>query len=284
MYSNKLYTPLRYPGGKARFSSLIERIIQDNGLNGGHYFEPFAGGAGLALILLVDDVVEAIHINDIDPAVAAFWTAAVRDTDRLIEMVAEADVSMDAWHHWRAVMNGHVAATKLERGFATLFMNRTNRSGILKGGVIGGKLQAGTYRLDARFMRDKICERLSRIGRLSDRIYVYEEDAHSILQRCSEFLPSKSLIYLDPPYYVKGAGLYRNSYKDDDHRQIANLLLAKEFPLPWVVSYDNAQEIRDMYGDASRVSYGLNYTAQKRYVGDEVMFFSEKLSAVPQKI
>ncbi|MBA0272294.1 DNA adenine methylase [Stenotrophomonas maltophilia] len=284
MYSNKLYTPLRYPGGKARFSSLIERIIRDNDLHGGHYFEPFAGGAGLALILLVDDVVEAIHINDIDPAVAAFWKAAVSDTDRLIRMVEMADVSMDAWHHWRSVMIGEAAGTDLERGFATLFMNRTNRSGILKGGVIGGKQQAGKYRLDARFMREKICERLKRIGQLSSRINVYEEDAQSILHRSTEFLPERTLIYLDPPYYVKGAGLYRNSYKDDDHKKIARLLLTKDFPFPWIVSYDNAAEIREMYGEASGVSYGLNYTAQRRYVGDEVMYFSDRLSVVPNKI
>ncbi len=284
MYSNKLYTPLRYPGGKARFSPLLERLIRDNNLDGGHYFEPFAGGCGLALILLIDNVVDEIHINDIDPAVADFWKAAVNQSAQLIEMVASADVSIEAWHHWRSVMTGKTQASDLERGFATLFMNRTNRSGILKGGVIGGKLQAGKYKLDARFMRQKICERLERIGALSQRINVYEEDALTILQRCSQFLPVKTLVYLDPPYYVKGAGLYRNSYKDDDHKAIAKLMLSGSFTFPWIVSYDNAEEIRCMYGDTNMVTYGLNYTAQRRYVGDEVMFFSENLNKVPTTI
>ena len=277
MYSNKLYTPLRYPGGKARFAPLVEEIVRSNDLVGGHYFEPYAGGAGLALILLMDDVVERIHINDVDPAVAAFWRAAVNQSEDLIALVAGEPVTMDAWHHWRDVMCGRVAATEVEIGFATLFMNRTNRSGILKGGVIGGKKQSGTYKIDARFMRDKLCERLDRIGNNSHRISVYEEDALSLLQRCQSFLPQRTLIYLDPPYYVKGSGLYRNSYKPIDHEMIATYLQGGDLKLPWITSYDNAEEIRQMYSSSASVTYGLNYTAQRRYVGDEVMFFSPSI-------
>lgn len=279
MYSNKLYTPLRYPGGKARFAPLIADVMVRNRLTGGHYLEPYAGGAGVALILLMDDVVEHIHINDADPAVAVFWRMATQQTAALTEMVANEPVTMEAWHHWRAVMLGLTAADDLQRGFATLFMNRTNRSGILKGGVIGGKAQCGDYRLDARFMRDQLCQRLERIGLRADGITVHEEDAHHLLLRCHQFLPSKSLIYLDPPYYVKGAGLYRNFYQHEDHEKIARLLGSTRFRRPWVVSYDNAAEIRAMYGYARSFTYGLHYTAQQRYTGSEVMFFSQRLTA-----
>jgi DNA adenine methylase len=278
MYSNKLFTPLRYPGGKARFAPMIADVINGNKLAGGHYLEPYAGGAGVALVLLMDGVVSHIHINDSDPAVSVFWRAAVQDTAELIKLVANEPVTMEAWHHWRAMMLGETTGTQIERGFATLFMNRTNRSGILKGGVIGGKAQAGAYKLDARFMRDELCLRLERIGRHAEEISVYEEDAYKLLMRCHEFLPRKSLIYLDPPYYVKGAGLYRNFYKHDDHAQIARLLGSNRFRLPWVVSYDNAEEIRTMYSYAHSFTYGLRYTAQQRYTGSEVMFFSERLT------
>ena len=251
--------------------------MRNNGLAGGHYFEPYAGGAGLALVLLLDGVVECIHINDADPAIAVFWRVMVEQSDELAAMVADADVSIDAWHHWRAVMNGVVEASELERGFATLFMNRTNRSGILKGGVIGGKAQSGDYKLDARFMRDEICARIRRVGAMSHKIKVYEEDAHGLLARCHQFLPLKSLVYLDPPYYVKGAGLYRNFYQHRVHERIARLVASSRFRRPWVVSYDNAPEIKEMYSASRSVTYGLNYTAQVRYVGDEVMFFSNRL-------
>jgi DNA adenine methylase len=173
-----------------------------------------------------------------------------------VTMVATEPITMDAWHHWRGVMLGQEAGTELERGFATLFMNRTNRSGILKGGVIGGKAQAGIYRIDARFMRDELCKRLERIGQHAEGIHVYEEDAHELLRRCHQFLPAKSLIYLDPPYYVKGAGLYRNFYKHDDHVKIAQLLGKQRFSRPWVVSYDNADEIREMYAYATPYAEG----------------------------
>lgn len=278
MYSNKLFTPLRYPGGKARFAPMIADVINGNTLAGGHYLEPYAGGAGVALVLLMDGVVSHIHINDADPAVSVFWRAAVHDTAELIKLVANEPVTMEAWHHWRAMMLGKTTGTQIERGFATLFMNRTNRSGILKGGVIGGKAQAGAYKLDARFMRDELCLRLERIGRHAEGISVYEEDAYKLLLRCHEFLPRTSLIYLDPPYYVKGAGLYRNFYKHDDHAQIARLLGSNRFRRPWVVSYDNADEIRTMYSYANSFTYGLRYTAQQRYTGSEVMFFSERLT------
>jgi len=278
MYSNKLYTPLRYPGGKARFAPLIAEVMRTNNLVGGHYLEPYAGGAGVALVLLFDEVVEQIHINDADPAIAVFWRVATQQTAELINLVSNASVTMEAWQHWRGVMLEQVPASELERGFATLFMNRTNRSGILKGGVVGGKAQTGTYKLGERFMRDELCLRLERIGRRANAIHVYEEDAHSLLIRSHQFLPTKALVYLDPPYYVKGAGLYRNFYKHEDHVQIAQLLKSSRFRRPWVVSYDNADEIRAMYAYARSFTYGLHYTAQRRYTGSEVMFFSKRLT------
>lgn len=279
MYSNKLYTPLRYPGGKARFAPLISEVISANELTGGHYFEPYAGGAGVALSLLMDGLVEHVHINDADPAIAVFWRVATEKTEQLVAMVASEPITIEAWRHWRNVMLGHVPASELERGFSTLFMNRTNRSGILKGGVIGGKEQSGTYKIDARFMRDELCTRLERVGKHASGIHVYEEDAHQLLLRCHQFLPSKSLVYLDPPYYVKGAGLYRNFYKHDDHVRIAKLLGSTRFRRPWVVSYDNVEAIKEMYAYAQPHAYGLNYTAQRRYTGSEVMFFSERIRA-----
>ena len=238
--------------------------------------EPFAGGAGVALELLFHGVAEDVHINDADPAVAAFWRAATEQPQALMELVANEPVTIQAWHHWRSVMLEQVSASQLERGFATLFMNRTNRSGILKAGVIGGLEQSGTYRLDARFKRDVLCNSLQRIADHADQIHVYEEDAHALLSRCHEFLPAKSLVYLDPPYYVKGVGLYRNFYEHEDHERIAKLL-RRRFNRPWLVSYDDVDEIKIMYEYARALTYGLKYTAQVRYEGAEVMFFSSKL-------
>jgi DNA adenine methylase len=154
-------------------------------------------------------------------------------------------------------------------------MNRTNRSGILKAGVIGGKNQEGAYKLDARFKKDVISARILAIAKRAHDITVYSEDSLALLKRCKDFLPKESLIYLDPPYYVKGKGLYRNYYEHDDHVAIAKTIKAKNFKRHWVVSYDNVDEIRAMYQLVNAKIYGLNYTAQRRYVGNEVMFFSQ---------
>lgn len=277
MYSNKLYTPLRYPGGKASFAPFIALLMERNGLKGGHYLEPYAGGAGVALELLFHGHAEHVHINDLDPAIYAFWVAVTQDSDALLDLLDSTPITMDEWFKWRSVLRGDIPASSVERGFATLFMNRTNRSGILKAGVIGGKEQSGSYKLDARFKKDVIAARVKKVAQYADDITVYCEDALSLLKRSEEFLPDNSLIYLDPPYYVKGKGLYRNFYEHDDHLAIAKTLQSQDYKVPWVVSYDNATEIREMYQLSQGMSYGLNYTAQRRYVGSEVMFFSEQL-------
>lgn len=277
MYSKKLYTPLRYPGGKARFAPYIAKVMERNNLEGGHYFEPYAGGAGVALELLFHGHASHVHINDLDPAIYAFWLAVTEQPEAILKLLHDTPITMEQWRHWQRVMREEVPASATERGFATLFMNRTNHSGILKGGVIGGKEQAGTYKLDARMKKDVLAARISRIAEHASGITVYCEDAAQLLQRCTEFLPATSLVYLDPPYYVKGQGLYRNFYKHDDHVAIAAILQSPLFDRPWVVSYDDAPEIRDMYLRSNGFAYDLNYTAQKRYVGNEVMYFSAML-------
>ena len=277
MYSNKLYTPLRYPGGKAPFAPFISKVMEMNNLEEGHYLEPYAGGAGVALELLFHGHASHVHINDLDPAVHSFWAAVTSQPDGILTLLEETPITMDQWFKWRSVLRGEVSANLVEQGFATLFMNRTNRSGILKAGVIGGLAQSGHYKLDARFNKTALAARIRKIADHADQITVHCEDALTLLQRSKKLLPKKSLIYLDPPYYVKGQGLYRNFYKHDDHLKIAKALQSSKFSLPWVVSYDNASEICEMYRFSQCLAYDLNYTAQKRYVGNEVMFFNSKL-------
>jgi DNA adenine methylase len=283
MYSNKLYTPLRYPGGKARFAPFIANLMISNGLEGGHYLEPYAGGAGVALELLFHGHATHVHINDLDSAIYDFWLAVTTEPDSVLQLLHDTPVTMKQWLHWRAVLRGEMAADMAARGFATLFMNRTNRSGVLKGGVIGGLKQDGPYKLDARFKKDVLAARIELIALHAASISVYNEDAYSLLSRAAKFLPRDSLVYLDPPYYIKGQGLYRNFYEHEDHARIATLLQSESFPHPWVVSYDNVEEIQQMYRMARRLQYGLNYTAQVRYVGSEVMFFHPTLK-VPESL
>lgn len=275
---------MRYPGGKAPFAPFIATVMKRNALLGGHYLEPYAGGAGVALELLFEGQAGHIHINDADPAIYAFWVAVTKHSEELLELLESTPITMEEWFRWRLVLREESKATIVEKGFATLFLNRTNRSGILKAGVIGGKNQDGDYKLDARFKKDVVAARIGAIAKRARNISVYCEDSLQILKRCAEFLPKQSLIYLDPPYYVKGKGLYRNYYEHDDHVAIAKKLQQKSFKWPWVVSYDNAEEICAMYQMSQSLSYGLNYTAQRRYVGNEVMFFGRNVVVPDESI
>lgn len=277
MFTNRLYSPLRYPGGKAPFAPFIARVLEKNSLVDGHYLEPYAGGAGVALDLLFHGYVRHIHINDADPAIYAFWISVTQYSSLVLELLKNTPITIEEWFKWRAILRGERTASIVERGFATLFLNRTNRSGILKAGVIGGKKQNGNYKLDARFKKDVIASRIQEISKWSNNISVYCEDSLMLLKHCHELLPDNSLLYLDPPYYIKGKGLYRNYYEHDDHLAISKIIQDKKFKWPWIVSYDCVKDICNMYKMSKSLSYGLNYTAQKRYIGNEVMFFSKYL-------
>lgn len=278
----KFYTPLRYPGGKGKLSYFLKDVIEQNSLNDGAYAEPYAGGAGVALELLLEEYVRKIYINDADFAVYSFWSSVINDTDNLCRLISNAKINMDEWRFHRYVISNPTEFTKLEIGFSAFFLNRTNRSGILKAGVIGGKAQNGKWRMDVRFNRDDLISRIENIANYNQRIVVTNLDALEFLEALN-FLDSvdkadknKTLLYLDPPYYIKGQGLYRNLYEHDDHVLVMEKLRDINFP-KWLVSYDNAKEIKDIYSDFPQVEYSLQYTAQQKKSGEEVMIFSPEV-------
>lgn len=269
------HSPLRYPGGKRKLSNFIKLICYKNNLLDGQYIEPYAGGASIALNLLFDEYVRYIHINDIDISIYAFWHSVLNETEAICRMINDIPVTMDMWYRQKEIQNDpHVSL--LELGFSTFFMNRTNRSGIIGGGVIGGKKQNGTWKLDARYNKQNLISRIHRIARYESRIHLYNLDAVDLLNQLVPRLPKSTLIYLDPPYYVKGRYLlYTNFYKTTDHEIVANCI--KSIKNPWIVSYDNVPEILDLYKGFRRIEYDLSYSAQERYKGKEVMFFCTNL-------
>ena len=267
------HTPLRYPGGKAKFAPKIKSIIENNDLHG-HYVEPYAGGAGVALDLLFNGVCTDIHINDLDLAIYHFWKSITEETEDFIRLVSKTDVTIEEWHKQKEILKQD-DISPIERGFAAFFLNRTNRSGILKGGVIGGLQQLGNYKLDCRFNKETLIKRIQKIGSLSNKIHVYNRDTGKWLLEIDNLIPSNSLIYLDPPYYEKGQGLYRNFYNHQDHKSIKEKLI--KVKTPWVVSYDNNQNIRDIYQQYRQEEYILNYSASKKMKATEVIIYSDSI-------
>ncbi|MBH9023134.1 DNA adenine methylase [Pseudomonas aeruginosa] len=276
MGATKIFsTPLRYPGGKGKFSHFIKQIFTSNNLFDGHYVEPYAGGAGVALELLFHEYASTIHINDIDPAIYSFWHAATQQTEQLCKLIHDTPVTMENWRHYKQILENTQDHSTLDVAMATFFLNRTNRSGILKAGVIGGQDQAGKWKLDARYNKKDLTSRIELIGRFKERIKVYNQDAIQLLTETIPLLPEKTLIYLDPPYYVKGSGLYRNYYTHDDHVQISETMAKVKHP--WLVSYDNVKEIKDIYSEYRQDEYILSYTAQEKKKGSEVMIYGPSI-------
>jgi len=268
------YTPLRYPGGKFSLFSFFGSIIEKNGLSHVQYVEPYAGGAGAALSLLILGKVDSIVINDLDRAVYAFWKAIIEDTDRFIRRIRETPITINEWYRQREVYR-QKDTDLFNLGFAAFFLNRTNRSGILNGGVIGGKDQTGKWSLDARFHKESLIQKIEIIAKHKQHIEVLNEDGLEVIRRFAN-MPTV-LFYVDPPYYFKGSLLYLNSYNHNDHARLAELLNSLT-ETRWIVSYDNVPQVRALYSArAKQYEFSLYYHAHASKEGSEVMVLSDNL-------
>lgn len=268
-------SPLRYPGGKRKLANFIKLVYHYNDLLDGDYIELFAGGASIALSLLFEEYVRQIWINDLDRSIYAFWYSILNCSDKFSQLVEDTPVSMDEWHNQKRIQSDPNAST-VELGFSTFFLNRTNRSGIISGGVIGGKNQTGKWKLDARFKKGELLTRISKIERYKDRIHLYNLDASSFIRDVLPNISTRSLVYLDPPYYVKGSQLlYSSFYRPEDHAELAELV--GTIKQKWIVSYDNVSVIHDLYHRYRSIDYTIHYSAQDKYRGAEIMFFSSGL-------
>lgn len=269
------YSPLRYPGGKTKLADYVKAVLRANKLLDGTYAEPYAGGCSIALELVIQEFVQHIHINDIDRSIWSFWNSVLNETDALCALIQDTPVNLDTWTKMRLIQTNKDHESPLDLGFSTFFLNRTNRSGIISAGVIGGKNQDGNYKIDARYSKKELISRVCLIADHHSRISLHQLDAKSFLKDVATQLPEKTLIYLDPPYYVKGGDLYTHHYGHDDHREIAECV--EHISQQWMVSYDDAPSIREFYSKYTCLTYSLSYSAQKRYRGTEVLFLGPRL-------
>lgn len=275
------FTPLRYPGGKAKLAPYVKGILEENRLLDGEYVEPYAGGAGVALELLFHEYVSRVHINDISKPVHAFWKSVLNHTDELCRLVIKTPLTVAAWDKQKRVLERPEQHETVDLGFATFFLNRTNRSGILNGGIIGGRDQTGPWKIDARYNARELVHRIQAISKLRDRIKLTRQDALRFLRNGVPKWPKETLIYLDPPYYAKGRDLYYDFYEHEDHEKVAEFMNGHTDRQRWIVSYDNVPAIRSLYKRARHIVYDIAYSARSAARGSEVMFFSEGLSIPP---
>ena len=262
------YSPLRYPGGKSKLIPYIVETLRLNQLEGGVYVEPFAGGAAIAWHLLLEGHVENVYINDLNPSVYAFWYSVLNHTERLCELIENAEVTIDEWYKQKEIQNLKHSSL-INRGFSTFFLNRTNRSGIIKAGVIGGLSQNGNYKLDCRFNKERLIDQIRIIANRRKHIYLSNLDTVDFISEIIPSIEDKCLVNIDPPYYRKGKELYQNYLEHEDHCRLYEHV--KNIRQPWIVTYDDTPEINEIYSEFNPRPFGLTYTAQLKRKGTEVI-------------
>ncbi|NIG55031.1 DNA adenine methylase [Chitinophaga sp. Cy-1792] len=269
-------TPLRYPGGKTLMSSFIKDVLNCNGMTGSLYAEPYAGGAGAAINLLLEGSVDRIAINDASIGIYSFWQYIISDTKRFIKKIGETPINLEQWQIQRQIFKKSEAPS-FELAFATFFLSRTNRSGILAAGPIGGQSPEGqekaNYKIDCRFNKDFLIEKINCISKFSNKIAVSNLDALAFLKKIKT---TNALVYLDPPYYKQGKALYLDYYKHESHVELSNYLKKNQM-YKWILSYDNVQEVRELYSEFNLYSFDLCYTAHEVKNGSELLTHSMDL-------
>ncbi|GAA6377406.1 DNA adenine methylase [Firmicutes bacterium i23-0019-B6] len=269
-----LYSPLRYPGGKGKLAPFMGLMINKMNIKNGTYIEPFAGGAGVALMLLMEGYVEDIVINDYDKAIYSVWRAIISESENLVDRILDTSVNIDEWKKQKEIYVEQNKKYSLDLAFATFFLNRTNRSGILKGGPIGGFEQTGNYGIDARYNAEKLVERIRAIAKYKKHIKVYNKEIVSFIENVLPNYGQNSLTYFDPPYFNKGPELYKNFFDKEDHAKIAQLIL-NGVPGNWIITYDDTPEIIELYKQQCIRRYDLNYSAANTGKSSEVIVFND---------
>lgn len=270
------YSPLRYPGGKNKLSAFIAKICIDNDING-HYVEPYSGGASVALFLLMEGFVEKITINDKDRAIYAFWHSVLKNTNKLCKMIEDAELTIEEWRRQKGIQQNKQKVDLLTLGFSTFYLNRTNRSGIINAGVMGGIEQNGNYLMDCRFNKPELIERIRKIVKMKKQIRLFNKDALGLIDMIQNESQNNNVIfYFDPPYYLKASTLYMNHYEDESHKQVSEKIQSIK-NIKWIVSYDNVPQIQKLYSKYTKKEFSFKHTAYKSREGKEILFFSNNI-------
>jgi DNA adenine methylase len=274
-------SPLRYPGGKGSLFRYLSELIQLNKPID-CYIEPFAGGAAAALSLLLSNQVKKIILNDHDKLIYHFWDAVINNTELLIHRIENTPVNLEIWNKQREFLKDKsklICASSLDIGFAAFYLNRCNRSGILipHVGPIGGRDQKGKWKIDCRFNKSDLIERIKRIADHRDRIEIFNLDGLDFLKhkiRSLGLQKHNTLLYLDPPYYKQGPELYNVYFTDQNHIELMKFLRFK-LKFRWVLSYDDVPEIRKLYAGAKQNGFSVNHFAYKAKIGRELIISSD---------
>lgn len=264
--------PLRYPGAKSKLVPYIQKLIENEGLNGCTLYEPYAGSAAVSFSVLKSETISKAIINELDPLIYCFWISVMEYTEDLIKLIYETDITLENWNTLSLYRNPEYIKNKstVNIGFAGLFLNRTNFSGILKAGPLGGFEQKSQYKIDCRFNKEKVIESILELSKFRDKIEIYNMDAIEFLKQKTKYKRNnKTFVYIDPPYYEKGPSLYRYYYNQQTHTELSKFIKTKSYP--WLISYDDSVEIKKMYRNSKQQHIYLDYSINTHMKAKELL-------------
>ena len=267
----KTLSPLRYPGGKSKIYVKVKNLIIANGFDNRVYVEPFAGGFGIGIGLLCENVVPSVILNDFDSHIYNFWYSVLNDTDRLLRLIMDTPITIEERDRQKQNYMD-LDADILTDGFATLFLNRVNFSGVIKGGPIGGLDQKGTYKLNCRFNKEDISHRIESIAQHRKKIKLYNKDAGYLIRMHLMKIKAPMFLNIDPPFVLIGSQLYTNFFKEEDHLNLQRVIvkhLGDKYP--WIITYDNCSLVKEIYRRFHMQEYDITYNAGGTVLGKELV-------------
>lgn len=222
---------------------------------------------------------KSVIINDYDIAIYSIWYAILNDTERFINDIINAKINIQEWEIQKNIYNKSLEEKiySYDLAFATYFLNRTNRSGIITGGPIGGKNQNGKYKFDCRSNKSDLIRKIVRISDYKNKIQLYNMEANDFIDKIIlRHNPNEIFTFFDPPYYEQGKNLYTNFFKYEDHLNLQEKInnLSDYY---WILTYDNKDEILSIYEDYSKYLYSINYSASNVRKAKEILIPSIKV-------
>lgn len=260
-FDNK--SPLRYPGGKTRACSILEKIINEN--FDIHLFtniiSPFFGGGSFEFY--IQNKYNSLNIiaNDKFIPLYNFWKNCKINNDNLIYNLYQKINNIDKNNFIQLRKNILDEKDDLQQAIMYFIINRCS---------FNGSTLSGGFSLEAskkRFTKSSI----DKIKNLNlEKFEIFNLDFEDFI---NDNYNDNNLIFLDPPYFINEK-LYGNNgdlHENFDHIKLFNCLSDKK---NWILTYNNCHYIKDLYKDFKIFEVNWSYSMNKSKLSSEIIIIN----------
>lgn len=247
MWDDKeINSPFRWAGGKFYARKLILKHVMPHV----SYIEPFAGGAS---IFFAKTKVRTNWLNDVDGELVNCLVHIRDHCERLIAFLDGIPATKELHSYYK---NEFVPQNDLERAGRYYYLNRTSYSGIMK--------RENCYwgYGDKYSMRPENWPRhLKKCSSKLQNVRITLLDFRQVIEQA----PDNSFLFIDPPYFNADQDkFYTCCFTRQDHYDLAELLQEHTHRLKFLITYDNVDEVKELYGWVHNISdQEWNYTISR---------------------